>query len=131
VILAKNIEGPDALDLDAIAGYAIQGRPFASGFVRNFLNAFRIPYPEIRVSEFFTTATSLRDFVPLYDRQAKRVIINGEEEYCQDAHVSTIVYGCPNDVGVAGSNTSNWSPRKDGGFFTTQGLDLLSLLWKA
>jgi len=112
VLLAKNIEGPDALDLDAIAGYAIQGKPFASGTVKTFLSLpyFRIPYPEIRVSEFFTTSTALRDLVPLYDRQTKRVIINSEEEYCQNAHVSTIIYGCPNDVGVAGSNTSDWDP---------------------
>jgi len=109
-LLANNIEGPDALDLDAIAGYAIQGKPFANGTVRNFLNAFRIPYPEVRLSEFFTTSTALRDLVPLYNRTDHFVIVQSEEEYCQTPRISYIIDGCPNDVGVAGSNTSDWDP---------------------
>jgi len=111
VLLAKNIEGPDPLDLDALVGYAIQEKPLASGTVKTFLSPFRIPYPEVRVSEFFTTSTALRDFVPLYDRQTKRVIINSEEEYCQNAGIE----GCPNDVGSDGcadpdQSNDNWSP---------------------
>jgi len=78
--------------------------------VKNFLNFFRIPYPEVRLSEFFVTPTALRDLVPLYDRTAKAVIVLSEEEYCQNARVSSLIDGCPNDVGVAGSNTSDWNP---------------------
>lgn len=80
-IIVKNIRGPDFLDLDEIAGIAADTPPKA---VASFMEGLSIPYPMIRISEFFTTPTQFRDLVPLYDKRAEQFIISLENEPFKD-----------------------------------------------
>lgn len=72
-LIAKNIEGPDALDFNALLG-------LPSGTAEAFLNGFGIPVPEIRLSEFFITPSNLRDLFPLYSRRERFIIYQTELE---------------------------------------------------
>lgn len=76
-LIAKNIEGPDALDFNALLG-------LPSGTVEAFLNGFGIPVPEVRLSEFFVTPSNLRDLVPLYSKSDRFFIYQTEVENFYD-----------------------------------------------
>lgn len=72
-LIAKNIEGPDALNFNDLLG-------LPSGTAEAFLNGFGIPVPEIRLSEFFVTPSNLRDLFPLYSRAERFLIYHTELE---------------------------------------------------
>lgn len=72
-LLRKNLEGPDPLDLEEI----VPG-------IRVVLNTFGIPYPEIRLSEWFLTPSNPRDLIPLYSRTTRDFFVDTEGERFQD-----------------------------------------------
>ncbi len=76
-LIAENIEGPDALDFNALLG-------LPSGTAEAFLNGFGIPVPEIRLSEFFVTSSNLRDLFPLYSKSERFFIYQTELEDFSD-----------------------------------------------
>ena len=54
------------------------------GSVKIIMNSLGIPYPEIRLGEFFLTPTELRFMVPLYDKTKKEFIMGEEYEPFED-----------------------------------------------
>lgn len=72
-LVRVNLEGPDPLDLEQI---------FPG--IRIGLNALGIPYPEIRLSEWFLTPSHPRDLLPLYTRSSLDFIIDTEGEPFHD-----------------------------------------------
>jgi hypothetical protein len=86
-LIAKNIEGPDALDFNALLG-------IPSGTAEAFLNGFGIPVPEVRLSEFFVTPSNLRDLFPLYSRAERFIIYQTELENFYDVGFD----GCPDSM---------------------------------
>lgn len=81
-IIRENIRGPEWLDLDEIAGIAADTPPKA---VASFMEGLSVPYPMVRISEFFTTPTQFRDLVPLYDKKALQFLIGLENEPFEDS----------------------------------------------
>ena len=76
-LMAKNIEGPDPLRL---SDFAI-GMDLTEEQLKTFLfEGFGIPYPEIRISEFFVSPTDLRRMFPLYDTENNDFIVTSECE---------------------------------------------------
>lgn len=77
----ENIRGPNALDLDKLGMIAgdLPNKAVSGG-----LRGFGIPYPEIRISEFFDTPSSFRELLPLYSRVTKQFIIDAENEPFKD-----------------------------------------------
>ncbi len=75
-----NIRGPDALPLDSIG----ESIGFPARTVSNILKTFAVPYPEIRISEFFSTPHGLRELVPLYSKSAGEIILDLEAEPFDD-----------------------------------------------
>lgn len=73
-MLRDNIRGPDALDLDAFTGAP----------VRFSLRAVDIPYPEIRLSQWFLSPAHPRDLAPLYSKSSMDVIFVTEGEPFED-----------------------------------------------
>ena len=54
------------------------------GTVKSFVTNLGIPYPEIRLGEFFITPTELRYMVPLYDKTKKEFLLGEEYEPFED-----------------------------------------------
>ncbi len=75
--LRDNIKGPDPLDLDSFFGVP-------SGTVRTQFQQLGIPYPEIRLSEFFVTPSNLRNLLPLYSISQEKFFDQPEEEPWKD-----------------------------------------------
>lgn len=80
-VVLRNIRGPDWLDFDEIATIAVDTPPKA---VASFFEGLSIPYPMVRISEFFNTPTAFRDLVPLYDKSAKQFWLDLENEPFDD-----------------------------------------------
>lgn len=74
-MLRDNIRGPDALDLDKLAG----GLP-----VRTLMRSIDLPYPEIRLSQWFLDPAHPRHIAPLYSISEKDVIFVTEGEPFDD-----------------------------------------------
>lgn len=70
VFILENLRGPDALDLDEFAGAP----------VRSLMRGVALPYPEIRLSQWFLSPTSLREVMPLYSRSKGDVLFDLEVE---------------------------------------------------
>ncbi len=79
-ILQDNLRGPDALPLDKIGEEA----GLAPRFISSGMLALGIPYPEVRLSEFFVTPNSFRQLVPLYSKAEKMFILSLENEPFDD-----------------------------------------------
>jgi len=78
-LVAKNIEGPDPLRFSDFA--AGMGVDVTEEQIKTFLfEGFGIPYPEVRISEFFVNPTDLRRMFPLYDRGTEEFIVTSECE---------------------------------------------------
>ncbi len=75
--LRDNIKGPDPLDLDKLFGVP-------KGTMKTQFEQLGIPYPEIRLSEFFVTPSNLRNLLPLYSRSGKYFFNQPEEEKFYD-----------------------------------------------
>lgn len=75
--LSRNLLGPDPFDFDAVLGVG-------KGTVKMLLTSLGIPYPEIRLFEFFDTPTSIRNLVPLYRKSTSTIIIEMETEPFKD-----------------------------------------------
>jgi hypothetical protein len=71
--LARNIQGPDALDITRYAGLN-QSMPL------QFARLGGVNIPEIRLSRWFENPRDLRDFFPLWSRGKKLFITDSEEE---------------------------------------------------
>ncbi len=97
-LIAKNIEGPDALDFNALLN-------LPPGTAEAILNGFGIPVPEIRLSEFFLTPSNLRDLFPLYSRSQRFLIYHTELEDFSDVGYD----GCP-DAMENGSGGCSGNP---------------------
>lgn len=97
-MLRDNLRGPDALDLDKLAG----GLP-----VRTALQTIDMPYPEIRSSQWFLDPAHPRHVVPLYSISAKDVIFATEGEPYDDlgydglANKDEKIVHDPNPLGLA------------------------------
>lgn len=74
VFILENLRGPDALDLDEFAGAP----------VRSLMKGVALPYPEIRLSQWFLSPTSLREIVPLYSKSKGDIIFDLEVETFRD-----------------------------------------------
>jgi hypothetical protein len=72
-LIYKNLEGPDPLDLNEI----VPG-------IRIGMDSLGIPYPEIRLSEWFVTPSNPRDLLPLYSRRTLDFFVDTEGEPFQD-----------------------------------------------
>lgn len=72
--IRNNIAGPDALDLDALAGLP----------VRTGLDIVGVPYPEIRLSQWFQTPSHPRALLPLYSRSSGDFLFDTEGEPFND-----------------------------------------------
>jgi hypothetical protein len=79
-MVRDNIRGPDYLDLDHIG--EIVGAP--PKFVSATLQGLEVPFPMLRISEFFHEPTQFRDLVPLYDKKANQFIVGLESEPYSD-----------------------------------------------
>ncbi|MDD5223609.1 MAG: hypothetical protein PHE84_06440 [bacterium] len=79
-VFSKNIEGPDALLFSSV----IPGGGMSETQIKAFLTTFGIPYPEIRLSQFFENPTSLRRMVPWYDTDTLSFIEDSECEPFSD-----------------------------------------------
>lgn len=73
--LVENIQGPDPLPIDKMG--AEFGVPVAPSIL---MRGVGLPYPEIRLSQFFTTPKSFRDMLPLYKKDVRDFIISLESE---------------------------------------------------
>lgn len=71
--ISRNLVGPDPFDYDAVLGVG-------KGTVKTLLTSLGIPYPEIRLYEFFDNPTSIRALFPLYRKSTSTVIIEMETE---------------------------------------------------
>ncbi len=71
-ILADNILG-GVLDIGKMVGSSNEA-------LRNLACSQGIPFPEVRLWEFFVTPTALRDMLPLWDPNRKTVIIQRDTE---------------------------------------------------
>jgi len=71
--LRDNIKGPDPLDIDALFGVP-------EGTMKQQFENMGIPYPEIRLSEFFVTPSNLRYLLPLYSKSEQHFFEQSEEE---------------------------------------------------
>jgi hypothetical protein len=78
--LKRNLIGPDPFDFDAVLGVG-------KGTVKTLLTSLGIPYPEIRLYEFFDNPTSLRNLFPLYRKSTSTIIIESEEEPFEDTGI--------------------------------------------
>ncbi len=72
-----NIKGPDPLNLDKFFGVP-------EGTMRKQFNQFGIPYPEIRLSEFYVTPSNLRNMLPLYSISKEKFFNQPEMEPYKD-----------------------------------------------
>lgn len=87
-LLRDNVRGPDALDLDKLAGGG--GIP-----VTVFLSStLGLPVPEIRLSEWFVTPANPRDLVPLYSKSKRDFVFDIEGEPFEDVGYD----GIPNEL---------------------------------
>ena len=75
-VIADNIEGPDAL----LFGSFVPGGGISEQQIKLVLAGYGIPYPEIRLSQFFENPTSLRRMIPWYDKKALDFINDSECE---------------------------------------------------
>ena len=75
-IIAQNIKG-GILDIGKIIGSSNEA-------LRNLLCSQGIPFPEIRLWEFFVSPTSLRDMLPLWDPNKKTLIVQRDTEPFED-----------------------------------------------
>ena len=78
--LKRNLIGPDPFDFDAVLGVS-------KGTIKTLLTSLAIPYPEIRLYEFFDTPTSIRDLFPLYRKSTSTIIIESEQEPFEDVGI--------------------------------------------
>jgi hypothetical protein len=102
ILLADNIKGPNALSFDAIIG-------MQSGTVKAFLDAYGIPYPEIRISEFFVNPSNIRDMLPIYSRFKRDFVIQSDEEIFSDVGYDMV----PDESEVGYDINSNPDPNHD------------------
>ena len=72
-----NIKGPNPLDLDAFFGVP-------KGTVKQQFTQLAIPYPEIKLSEFFITPSNLRNLLPIYNKIQKYFFMQTEVEKYKD-----------------------------------------------
>lgn len=95
-MIQENLRGPDALDLDKLANAP----------VRTLMQTIDLPYPEIRLSQWFLDPAHPREIVPLYSISAKDVIFETEGEPYEDlgydgkANRDEVVVHDPNPLGL-------------------------------
>jgi hypothetical protein len=77
-LIADNIKGPGVFNLGKILGTTNEN-------LRNLACSAGIPFPEIRLWEFFVSPTALRDMLPLWDVNTKSIIIQRDTEPFKDA----------------------------------------------
>ncbi len=77
-LIADNIKGPGVFDFGKILGSTNEN-------LRNLACSAGIPFPEVRLWEFFVSPTSLRDMLPLWDVNTKSIIIQRDTEPFKDA----------------------------------------------
>ncbi len=78
--VARNLIGPDPFDYDAVLGVG-------KGTIKTLLTSLGIPYPEIRLYEFFDNPTSIRSLFPLYRKSTQTIIIEIETEPFEDVGI--------------------------------------------
>ena len=77
-LIADNIKGPGTFDFGKILNSTNEN-------LRNLACSAGIPFPEVRLWEFFVSPTALRDMLPLWDVNTKSIIIQRDTEPFKDA----------------------------------------------
>jgi hypothetical protein len=90
-LLAENIQGPGALDIDALA---LSLGLFEEGGLDALFLALNLQIPEIRLWELFDNPPDLRDLVPLYNRNTWSFFIQYEEEPYEDVGYDSLPDKC-------------------------------------
>ncbi len=100
--IRDNIKGPEPLDLDEFFGVK-------KGTIQQQFEQLGIPYPEIRLSEFFVTPSNLRNLFPLYSISEKKFFNQPEEEPWKDYGVDQL----PDEKEPGYNKNSNPDPDHD------------------